>query len=266
VKAFRMEGRLDPESPAVARLFERGSLGAVEEMGEDGVETVAYFDARVDLGLEGRWEDVEPFDYVAAYRADLQPVRVGPLVVAPTHRRAALEAGQQVVWLDPGTAFGTGHHETTRLALAALARLDLIGRSVLDVGAGSGILTVAADRLGAGLALGVDVDAATVGVARRNAALNRSRARFLTGSVDHPDLPARFDVIVANLYAELHAALMPAYLARLNVGGALLLTGILTRLEPTVRRALADALPCRVEREGEWSLLAVGPQRPEAAR
>ncbi len=202
-----MKGRLEPESPAVARLFESGSLGAVEETGGSGTEIVAYFDRQVELGLEGRWEDVETFDYVAAYRAGMKAIRVGPLVVAPTHRRAELEAGQQVVWLDPGSAFGTGHHETTRLALATLAGLDLVGRSVLDVGAGSGILTVAADRLGAGLAVGVDIDAATVEVARRNAVLNRSRARFLTGSVDHPDLPARFDVIVANLYAELHAAL-----------------------------------------------------------
>lgn len=261
-----MGGRLDPESAAVARLFERGSLGAVEETGEGGVEIVAYFERPVELGLEGRWEDVETIDYVAAYRAGLEPVRVGPLVVAPTHRRAELEAGQQVVWLDPGTAFGTGHHETTRLALATLAGLDLIGRSVLDVGAGSGILTVAADRLGAGLAIGVDIDAATVEVARENAVLNRSRARFLSGGVDHPDLPERFDVIVANLYAELHAELMPAYLARLNVGGVLLLTGILTRLEPTVRAALPDDLPCRVEREGEWSLFALGTGGPATAR
>ncbi len=261
-----MTGRLEPESPAVARLFECGSLGAVEETGGSGVEIVAYFDRQVELGLEGRWEDVETFDYVAAYRADLKAVRVGSLVVAPTHRRAELEAGQQVVWLDPGTAFGTGHHETTRLALGTLVSIDLVGRSVLDVGAGSGILTVAADRLGAGLALGVDIDAATVEVARRNAVLNRSRARFLTGSVDHPDLPARFDVIVANLYAELHAALMPAYLARLNAGGALLLTGILTRLEPTVRRALPEGLPFRVEREGEWSLFAVRMGSLEAGR
>jgi ribosomal protein L11 methyltransferase len=266
VKAFRMAGHLEAESPAVARLFERGSLGAVEEVGEDGAEIVAYFDGEIELGLEGRWEDVEEVDHVAAYRETLEPVVVGPLVIAPTHRRAELAAGQQVVWLDPGTAFGTGHHETTRLALAALGRIDLVGRSVLDVGAGSGILAVCADRLGAGLALGVDTDAATVDVAHRNAALNRSRARFLAGSLDHPDLPRRFDVIVANLYAELHVALLPTYLRRLNVAGVLLLTGILTRLEPTVLRALPDDLPYRVERDGEWSLLAAGPLGEAAAR
>ena len=266
MKAFRMAGRLESESPAVARLFELGSLGAVEEVSEGGPEIVAYFERRVVLGLEGRWEDVEAFDYVAAYRAELEPVVVGPLVIAPTHRRAELEAGQQVVWLDPGSAFGTGHHETTRMALGALAGLDLLGRSVLDVGAGSGILSVCADRLGAGSAIGVDIDAATVDVARRNAALNRSRARFLAGSLDHPDLPARFDVIVANLYVELHAALVPGYLGRLNAGGVLLLTGILTRLEPTVLRALPDDLPYRVERDGEWSLIAAGPASSMAKR
>jgi ribosomal protein L11 methyltransferase len=259
LKAFRMQGRLEAESPDVARLFELGSVGVVEASGPKGAEILAYFEERVEVGLEGRWEDVEAIDHVAAYRAELKPVRVGPLVVAPTHRRASLAAGEQVVWLDPGSAFGTGHHETTRLALAALAGRELVDRSVLDVGSGSGILAVAADRLGASLAVGVDTDVATVAVARRNAVLNRSRARFLQGSVDHPDLPSRFDVVVANLYAELHAALMPAYLARLNPDGVLLLTGILTRLEAIVRRALPTGVRCRVEREGEWSLLVVDP-------
>ncbi|MEJ2292191.1 MAG: 50S ribosomal protein L11 methyltransferase [Deinococcales bacterium] len=253
-----MPGPLDPESVAVARLFDLGSLGVVEETGPDGPEVVAYFDSERELGLGGRWEDVGEVDYVAAYRAGLKPVRVGPLVIAPSHRRASLGAGEQVVWLDPGTAFGTGHHETTRLALEALAAHDLTGRSVLDVGAGSGILTIAADRLGARLALGVDVDAEAVRVARVNAVLNRSRARFLVGSIDHVELPARVDVIVANLFAELHVELMPAYRDRLNRGGRLLLTGILARLEPIVLEALPEGWPRRTMRQGEWSLLAVG--------
>ena len=250
-----MSGPLDPESPAVARLFDLGSVGVAEETGPHGPETVAYFADERELGLIGRWEDVADVDHVAAYRAGLKPVRVGPLVIAPSHRRASLAVGEHVVWCDPGTAFGTGHHETTRLALAALADLDLVGRSVLDVGTGSGILTIAADRLGARLALGVDIDAEAVRVARANAALNRSRVRFLVGSVDHHDLPTRFDVVVANLYAELHVALMAAYAGRLNRGGRLLLTGVLTRLEGLVRDALPGAWPVRVRRRGEWALL-----------
>jgi len=178
-------------------------------------------------------------------------------VVAPSHRRPRLSLGQQVVWLDPGTAFGTGHHETTGMALRALSALDLVGASALDVGSGSGILAIAADRLGAKAALGVDVDAATVEVARRNAELNRSRARFLVGSLDHPEVPAGVDVIVANLYAELHVELMPGYLGHLRPGGRLLLTGILTRLQEQVDAAVPAGWPRQARHRGEWALLEV---------
>ena len=255
MKAVRLPGPLDGESPRMARLFELGCVGAAEVPGEDGPQVLAYFEGVVELPFDGAWEDVEDVDYVAAYRRELRPVRAGPLVVAPSHRRVRLDAGEQVLWLDPGSAFGTGHHETTRMALEALGRLDLSGMSVLDVGAGSGILAIAADRLGAARAIGVDTDPATVPVARANARLNRSRAVFLAGSLGHPELPGRFDVIVANLYAELHTALMGTYLARLNAGGRLLLTGILVRLESVVRDALPAGPSVGTVRQGEWSLL-----------
>lgn len=258
MKAFRLRGAPGADSPEVARLFERGSLGTAEQAGPDGPELVAYFDREVELGLEGRWEDVADVDYLAAYRSGLRPVREGSLVVAPSHRRPSLAVGQQVVWIDPGSAFGTGHHATTRLALRALCEIDLVGARVLDVGSGSGILAIAADKLGAALALGVDIDAHAVEVARRNAALNRSRARFLGGSVDDPRVPDGVDVIVANIYAEVHVALMPAYLQRLVPGGVLLLTGILKRLESAVAGAAPSGASVQARRRGDWSLLRIG--------
>lgn len=251
MKAFRIPD-LTGESAEVARLWELGCLGLVEEPGA----LVAYFDTRVELPFEGSWEELPQRDYVAEYQAGLDAVRVGRLVVAPSHRTVQAHDGDVLLWLDPGSAFGTGHHETTRLALAALTRLDLLGRSVLDVGAGTGLLAIAADLLGARSAHGVDVDAATVPVAWQNARRNLSRARFAVGSLELPTLPGRFDVVVANLYAELHARLMPDYLPRVAPGGRLLLTGILTRLRQTV----LDAVPPELEllaqhEEGEWLLL-----------
>src|SRR5690606_15393732 len=127
-------------------------------------------------------EAVPERDYVAEYQEGLEPVRVGRLVVAPSHRKVEAADADVIIWLDPGSAFGTGHHETTRLALDALGRLDLLGRSVLDVGSGTGLLTIAADVLGAASAYGVDVDAATIPVARENARRNLSRAKFAVGS------------------------------------------------------------------------------------
>lgn len=241
----------------VAELFERGCLGIVELPAEDGGGLLAYFDAEVELAAAGAWEDVPDVDHLAAYREGLQPVRVGRLVVAPSHREVVLTDGETVVWLDPGSAFGTGHHETTRLALSALTRLELGSRTVLDLGAGSGLLAIAADRLGAESVYGVDVDPLTLPVARANAARNGSRARFALGSLAAPGLPSRFDVIVANLYAELHVQLMPAYADRLVPGGVALLTGILSERERLVTRAAPEGLGLTSrEVDGEWSLLA----------
>lgn len=252
MKAFRTPGPLDPERLDLERLWALGCRG----MAEDGADVLAYFDAARALPLAGAWEDVPEVDYVAAYTAGLRPVRAGGLVVAPSHAEVTLRDGDQVVWLDPGSAFGTGHHETTHMALEALEAADLVGRTVLDVGAGSGLLAIAADRLGAALALGVDTDPSTVPVARHNARRNRSRARFLVGSLDHPELPLRFDALVANLYAEIHAALLPAYAERLVVGGRMWLTGILASRADLVRAAVPDTLIAhRARAAGEWVLL-----------
>ncbi len=255
MRAYRLPG-VHPESAAVAELFDRGCLGIVELSHEDGGGLLAYFDAEVALSVPGVWEDVPDVDHLAAYREGLQPVRVGRLVIAPSHRQVNLADGELVVWLDPGSAFGTGHHETTRLALSALTRLDLRELSVLDLGSGSGLLAIVADRLGAESAYGVDLDPLTLPVARANAARNSSRARFALGSLAAPGMPGRFDVIVANLYAELHMELMPLYAERLTSGGIALLTGILSAREHLVTLAAPAGLQLvRRETDGEWSLL-----------
>ena len=239
MRAWRLPGAaavpLAEEGPLPAALWEAGATA----VWIDGRDLVAYFSDAVDAPPgEGRWEDVAEVDHVAAYLAGLNPVDAGAVVVAPTHCEAVLRAGQQVVWLDPGTAFGTGHHESTRLALEALGALPLLGRRVLDVGAGSGLLAIAADKLGALEALGIDVDPDTVPVARANAERNRSRARFLVGGFGDVAL-APVDVIVANLYAELHAAWLAAYATGTIVGGDLLLSGILDPRHELLRDGLA---------------------------
>jgi ribosomal protein L11 methyltransferase len=248
--AFRLHAELGTEGPEALVLWEHGCRGVAEEHGE----VVGYFDEIVDLPLEGRWREVPEGDYLERYYRELDCVSVGPFVVAPTHRRARLEAGQKPIWIDPGMAFGTGHHETTRLALAALAELDPFGKRVLDVGSGSGILAIAADLLGAREAIGVDIDWETITVARKNAALNRSRAVFEHRAINAGDYA---DLIVANLHAELHAELAAEYARALAPGGRLLLSGILPGREELVEEALAsrfEAIDWRAE--GEWLLLA----------
>ena len=277
--AYRLPGRAaEAEGALGAALWDAGC----EALLEDGDDLVAVFGEAApavppgdapDHTLSGppsgppavppggRWEAVDERDHVAAYFEGLDAVTVGRVVVAPTHRQALLEAGQTVLWLDPGMAFGTGHHETTRLALAALADpgLDLRAKCVLDVGSGSGLLAIAADRLGAAEALGVDIDPITLSIARTNADLNRSRARFeVSDFAAAPPPQGSVDVLVANLFAELHVAFMDAYARALAPGGHAFLTGILAGKEGSVEAALPATLRLvRRERDGEWWLLAL---------
>lgn len=252
MKTFRFEANLDDDPPEVQALWDAGCRG----MQQDGSEVVAWFDEQRPLPADGAWGDADDTDWLQRYHAELRPVAIGALVVAPTHREAVLTAGQKALWLDPGMAFGTGHHETTHMALAALGGLTLAGRRVLDVGAGSGILAIGTDLLGAASAVGLDIDPATVPVARANARLNRSRARFEVGTLDAWRAEDEADVIVANLFAELHARLMPAFERALDRHGTLLLTGILSERERVVTDAVPPGLRVTERTEdGSWLLL-----------
>ena len=252
MKAFRFATTSSEIDAAVAELWSLGCRGILEL--SDG--SLAYFDHEMELPLEGRWEEVDSTDYVAAYQATLAPIDLGRLLVTPTHCRPTLSAGQRVLWLDPGMAFGSGHHETTRMALEALVALDPFGLEVLDVGSGSGILAIAADLLGAAVSLGIDDDPLTLPVANDNARLNGSQARFTLTGLDEAWPERSADVVVANLYAELHVTLLEHYRRVLRPGGALLITGILATKADEVVAAYPHGLqPVGVRRAGEWTLL-----------
>lgn len=182
-------------------------------------------------------------------------------MIAPTHREVTLRPGQAVVWVDPGMAFGTGHHESTRLALRALGARDLVGARVLDVGSGSGILAIAASVLGATEVLGVDVDPDTLPEARANAARNRAPVRFerIEAGELTPERVGRYDVLAANLFAELHVPLLDTYASLLRPGGVALLSGIARDRCDFVLEALTAplALAARIDEDG-WCLLELG--------
>jgi ribosomal protein L11 methyltransferase len=256
-------GSIDDETLTTA-LWDAGCLGLAEQPERPG-EVLAYFDAPFALAgvLEaGSWEAPDDTDYVAKYNQDVQPVRIGNLIIAPEHAKLTPEESQNaiIIRLDPGRAFGSGQHLTTQLALEAIAQHAAQDspeqRRLLDVGAGSGILTIAADLLGY-QAEGIDIDPETIAVAEANARANASQATFTHTSLD--TLPAaHYDIVVANIYANVHAALAADYARALIPGGTLLLTGIY--LEDGLQTTLTGIAPWfevgNITRSDTWSLVS----------
>ena len=148
--------------------------------------------------------------------------------------------------------FGTGHHATTRLCLSALQRTPVAGAFVLDVGTGSGILAIAAARLGAAQARGIDSDADAIQSANENLARNPEvrTVRFDIAEIA-PDLP-RADIVLANLTGALLARVASTLLDALNPGGTLIVSGILAAEEEAVRLAFSNVETVWRQQEDEW--------------
>ncbi|ANE44035.1 50S ribosomal protein L11 methyltransferase [Deinococcus puniceus] len=267
---YHLPGTFETREAHLDLLWEAGATGLEERAGL----IRAYFDAPADVHpdiADGEWQEEAEQDWQAEFRRTLRPVKAGRLTIVPPWLVQEVEAGQVPLIIEPGMAFGTGHHATTRMAVEALSELDLAGLRVLDVGTGSGVLAIAAALLGADHAVGVDIDPITIPIARENAEINSvpaRRSRFEEGSLglgdaDWQDRP--FDVLVANLYAELHDLLAGEYAAHMQADAPLILTGILTGKLPLVREALEREGfgAVQVREDGEWVLLTA---RAPAAR
>jgi ribosomal protein L11 methyltransferase len=194
-------------------------------------------------------------DWVRETQSQFGPFQASPrLWVVPSW--AALPPDALIpLRLDPGVAFGTGSHPTTRLCLHWLDATMRGGEHVLDYGCGSGILTIAAIKLGAARAVGVDIDPLALTASRENARLNRVAAEFH----DPAHLPADFraDLVVANILARPLMLLAPVLVQALKPGGRLALAGILGEQAEAVAGAYRPALNLAVAAEEEnWVLLA----------
>jgi ribosomal protein L11 methyltransferase len=199
-------------------------------------------------------------DWSSSWKSNFKPLRVGRrLMIVPTWEEAPLNPDDIVLRLDPGMAFGTGGHETTRLCLELLEGImdempTFLIPSVLDLGTGSGILAMAAVKLGAGRVRAVDIDPQAVEVARENLAINGLAEQVACSTTPLEELQETFDVILANILAEELVRLAPLLIQRLSTGGVLVLSGILAEKEPLVRSGFTSPeLEYReTRRQGEW--------------
>jgi len=256
--------RIDPTRPATVRAYVPArDVAAAGRAADEAAVALGHLQA---FGLRPigdlRTRLVDEADWADAWKAHFPVMRIGRrLVIKPTWRRHHAEPDDVVLALDPGMAFGTGLHPTTRLCLVALERLADEGRlanaRILDVGCGSGILAIAALRLGGAEALGVDTDPiaieATTENARRNRLARRIRAR--EGSLPTNEPP--FDIVVANLIAGVLVPLAPLLRAELSPGGRLVASGIFADREADVRAAFEAAGLAVTERTGEGDWVAL---------
>ncbi len=199
---------------------------------------------------------IDDKDWLESWKAEFVPIRIGAFLVRPTWSDAVAGDAVELV-LDPGMAFGTGLHPTTQQCLEALSTLSLEGKSVLDVGTGSGILAIAAAKRGASPVVAVDTDVLAVDAARENAVRNGVAIPVAAGSA--ADVPGRFDVVIANIVSPVLQRIAPHLAARLVGGGTLLVAGINAPAEAATREAFAHvrlALLDRTERD-DWVALAL---------
>lgn len=242
--------------------LEAGDAG-FSKLGEVRIALEGLKRERTDLGtLLMTLENVEDADWENNWKQYYKPMEIGDrLLVIPQWEEA--DPGDRVpLYLDPGLTFGTGAHATTRLCLTALERLVRGGERVLDLGCGSGILSVAALRLGAGSALAVDIDDKCRTAARENAGLNGigpERLDILVGNLLTDGTVAErigggYDIVLANIVADVIIALAPRVRGLLNPGGTFLCSGIIEGRAAEVEAALAaNGLEVRDRREdGGW--------------
>lgn len=202
----------------------------------------------------GRWaarlEPVEDDSWPDRWRDGANTTRVGPLVLHPAWLPVpALAPGEVLIAIDPVRSFGAGTHPTTRLALAGLVRAVRPGSSVLDVGSGSGILAVAAARLGAERVVAIDVDPAAVDATQANAARNDVAASVVARSGTIEVVAEQFGTVVANLGgSRVVVDLADALAERVARGGRLIVSGLLTGQHEDALEAVLRAVQARTGR------------------
>ena len=209
-------------------------------------------------------EETKQEDWINNWKAYFKPFRVDEQIVIKPTWEVYGEAKEDdlIIEMDPGTAFGTGAHETTKLCIGAVKSYLREGDAVLDAGTGSGILAIIAKKLGAGSVVGVDIDPHAVNAAAENVAINgiaEDEIHLMTGDIISDEgfseeLGSHYDLVVANILADVIIPLSGAVGALMKPGAIFISSGIIDYMEEPVREALVkngfEVLECRSM--GDW--------------
>lgn len=258
------------------RMFDMGAQGIEErddstiQKGNNGkVTLVASFKDDVDAKaaqaklpklVSARVEELVGDGWRDAWKAHFKPFPICPeMWIVPPWEKFDPPKGQQKLVLEPGRAFGTGLHESTALVAQILyrRRVDLKGKAVLDVGTGSGILSLVALKLGAGKARGIDTDADAISVAKENAQRNKLTPKCAFDTTALKKLAGEFPIVVANIEADALIGMAKDLIKHMSRGGLLVLSGILeTRMRDVEAAFTKGAKLAHAMQKGEWVGLA----------
>lgn len=202
-------------------------------------------------------------EWMESWKDHFSLIKVGRVVICPTWMDYQPIGEELVMRIDPGMAFGTGHHPTTHMCLAEIEDLITLGANVLDLGTGSGILSIAAAMLGADNVLALDTDPSAVRIASENFRLNEvdNVAYAVNGTLSVVEEPLGvFDLIVANIYTKVILEVAQALVANLSRQGRLVVSGIMADRSKEVESCFKDYGYAVLKKciEGDWAMLVIG--------
>jgi ribosomal protein L11 methyltransferase len=264
------EPGMEPEEAA----WDHSRVVALTAEDADQAAIVADAAAAISLADVPKYtlRGVEEQDWVRLTQSQFDPIHIGKNIWVVPSWHEAPDANALILELDPGLAFGTGSHPTTRLCMEWLEAHPAPGKTVLDYGCGSGILAMVAKKLGAGDVAGVDIDPQAIESARDNAERNKvgDIGYFLPDAfAQSAHAQARFDIVVANILSSPLKLMAPMLSGRVADGGALILSGVLARQAEEVAAAYAPFIKLGVWAELDgWVALhgVLGSDTPPPAR